>query len=128
MPDLVFPGATPAPPVLGHARLPGNTDLTIWQGDAQQYNLLLHSNDGMPLDLTGCTAQAVVRQTFSSPEVYEFTCTIHDGNEVNMYMPSAVSTAMPAGDYVWNFQITSPAGEVRTYLAGDVRVYAEVDS
>ena len=44
-----------------------------------------------------------------------------------MYMSSAVSDLITPGDYVWNFQITAPNGDVRTYLAGDVKVYAQVD-
>jgi hypothetical protein len=129
MADVVFPGEVPQA-TLGSTRLPENLDLEIWQGDAQEYFILLKSETNVAIDLTGCTAQAVLRQSFSAPTAYSFVCTLvapaTDG-KIRMYMSSADSALIPAGDYVWNFQITAPNGDVRTYLAGDVKVYAEVD-
>jgi hypothetical protein len=40
--------------------------------------------------------------------------------------PSSVTEDIAAGSYVWDFQVTNPSGNVRTYLAGDVIVYDEV--
>lgn len=136
MADIIFPGEIPAAN-LGSTRLPENLDLTIWQGDAQEYFILLTADDvpKTPIDLTGCTAQAVIRETFNAPVAHAFVCTIEDDpviegkktNKVRLYMSSPDSKNIPGGDYVWNFQITAPNGDVRTYLAGDVTVHAEVD-
>lgn len=128
MADVIFPGEQPVDN-LGSTRLPGNVDLSMWRGDAQKYIIRLEGEDAAPIDLTGHTAQAVIRQSFTAPTAYEFECTIQgvDNNEVLMYMDSATSKTIPAGSYIWNFQITAPDGDVRTYLAGDVTVYAEVD-
>jgi hypothetical protein len=102
--------------------------LPLWKGDAQTYIIKLSAGDGTPIDLTGYTAQAVVRASFNAPLTYPFACTIMNTNEVRLYMSSAVSKSIPAGDYVWNFQLTDTVtNDVRTYLAGDVTVYAEVD-
>lgn len=113
---------------LGTTRLPDNVDLVIWQGDAQTYTLVMNNEDGTALSLAGCTPEAIIRASFSDPTEYAFTCTMHDGNEVDLYLPSTVTDTMPAGNYVWNFQITNSTGDVRTFLAGDVTVYAQVDS
>lgn len=129
MADVIFPGEVPAGN-LGQTRLPENLDLTIWQGDAQEYFINLESEAGVAIDLTGCTAQAVIRQSFSAPTSHSFTCTLvtpATQGKIRMYMSSVDSALITAGDYVWNFQITVPSGDVRTYLAGDVKVYAEVD-
>lgn len=128
MADIIFPGEVPAAN-LGTTRLPENLDLTLWQGDAQEYFILLEAEDGTPIDLTGCSAQATIRETFNAPTSYEFACTIAADpiNKVRLYMSSVNSALIPGGDYVWNFQITAPNGDVRTYLAGDVTVHAEVD-
>lgn len=130
MADIIFPGEVPAA-TLGVTRLPENLNLTIWQGDEQEYFINL-SNDATPpvaIDLTGCTAQAVIRSSFGAATSYDFTCTITDatGGVIKMYMSSANCALIPAGDYIWNFQITTASGGVRTYLAGDVTVLAEVD-
>lgn len=128
MADIIFPGETPESN-LGVSRLPDNLDLTIWQGDAQEYFFNLEDGSGNPINLTGCTAQATIRQDFNAPTSYDFDCTIIDavGGQVRIYMSSPDAELIPGGDYIWNFQITSPGGDVRTYLAGDVKVYSEVD-
>lgn len=103
-------------------------DLSIWKGDVQDFVLKMNNEQGAPLNLAGYTAQATLRQSFNSPTKYNFTCTIQNTNEVRLFMSSADCKLIPAGDYVWNFQLTYTAsGDVRTYLAGDVTVFAEVD-
>ena len=126
MADIIFPGAAPSG-VLGDTRMPDNIDMQIWRGDEQTYNIVLNNGDGSPVDLTGATAQAVIKQTFNSATEYDFVCTIHDGNQVTLYLSSPVSESIPAGSYIWNFQITFANGGVRTFLAGDVTVLDEVD-
>lgn len=128
MADIIFPGEQPVDN-LGSTRLPGNVDLSMWRGDAQTYIIKLEDSSHVAIDLTGYTAEATVRQSFTAPTRYEFECTIGGvgNNEVTIYMSSAVAETIPAGDYLWNFQLTAPNGDVRTYLAGDVTVYAEVD-
>lgn len=126
MADIIFPGQAPQDN-LGKSRLPNNLDLSIWQGDVQEFVVSLATEDGTPVNLSGCTAQAAIRADLSSPTKYQFACTIQNTNQVKLYMSSAVCASIPAGDYVWNFQVTNGAGDVRTYLAGDVKVYAQVD-
>lgn len=128
MADIIFPGDTPLES-LGINKLPNNVDLSIWKGDAQTYIINMKDGNGDPIDLGGYIPQAVIRQSFTAPDTYAFTCTVHDGNQVTLYLPSSVSKSIPAGSYIWNFQLTdSVSGDVRTYLAGDVTVYAEVDA
>lgn len=126
MADIIFPGEEPQENI-GLTKLPGNADFSMWQGDFQDFTVKINDSLGAPIDLTGSTAQAVIKASFSAPTTYTFTCTIQNGNEVRIYMPSVDSELIPAGDYVWNFQITNASGDVRTYLAGDVKVYAQVD-
>lgn len=126
MADIIFPGNEPIDN-LGASRLPGNMDLSMWQGDVQDYVIKLTNSDGTAIPLTGKTAQAVITSTPGGTTTYDFTCTIQNGNEVRMYMSSAITKTIAAGSYVWNFQITETATQdVRTYLAGDVTVHAEV--
>lgn len=126
MADIIFPNELPQADI-GISRLPQNVDFSMWQGDAQEFFVQLTNENGEIIDLTGTTAQAVLRASFNSPTTYTFTCTIQADNKVRIYMSSVDSENVPPGDYVWNFQITKANGDVRTYLAGDVKVYAQVD-
>lgn len=127
MADIIFPGEAPAD-TLGTTRLPNNVDLAFWKGDVQEFIIDMKNEDLTPVDLTGLEPSAVIRASFTAPTSYEFEATVFDGNKVRLYLPSAVSKTIPAGDYIWNFQLETVAtGDVRTFLAGDVTVYAEVD-
>jgi hypothetical protein len=127
MADIIFPGQTPSD-TLGTTRLPNNVDMTFWRGDAQTYNIALTDASNNPIDLSGYTAKAAIRASFTAPTKYAWACTIHDTNQVTLYLSSAVSATITAGSYVWDFKLVETAtGDTRTYLAGDVTVYDEVD-
>lgn len=126
MADVIFPGATPTD-TLGATRLPNNVDMEFWRGDAQTYVLALTAADASPIDLSGYTAKASIRASFTAPTKYAWACTVQNGNEVKLYLSSDVSKTIPAGSYVWDFKLVEVAtGDARTYLAGDVIVYDEV--
>lgn len=126
MADIIFPGQAPLD-TLGGQTLPGNLDLELWQGDAQTYILKFNAQDGTAINLTGYTPVAVIRATYTDPTQYHFTCTQTDTNEITIYMSTAACSVIPAGSYIWEFAITAPNGDTRTYLAGDVTVFAEID-
>lgn len=127
MADIIFPGEPPLDD-LGQTRLPGNMDMVFWRGDAQKYILALTDETGGPIDLSGYTAKAALKAGFDSTTKYDWTCTI-SGNEVTIYLPSSVSSTIPAGSYVWDFKLVEVGtSDQRTYLAGDVTVYDEVDA
>ena len=127
MADIIFPDEVPEQ-VLGSTKLPSNVDLEWWKGDTVEFIIRLTQEDGTPISLVGTVPTAVVRQSFNTPTSYSFTCTVQNTNEIRIYLAAATSKTIPAGDYIWNLQVTSQNGDVRTYLAGDVRVYAEVDA
>jgi hypothetical protein len=126
MADIIFPGQTPLD-TLGTTRLPGNLDLSLWQGDAQTYIIRLNSEDGSAINLTNYTAIAPIRASTTDPVEHEFVCTQTDTNEITLYMSSPDCKAIAPGSYIWEFKLQAPNGDIRTYLAGDVTVYAEVD-
>lgn len=127
MADIIFPGSTPQGN-LGATWLPSNMDLSIWQGDYQEFFVDFVDGSGSPFPLTGYTIQAVIKTAPKANTGYSFTCTVPGAtNRVRVYMPSTVASTIPPGDYIWNLQLTNASGDVKTYLAGDVKVYAEVD-
>lgn len=126
MADIVFPGQE-AGGVLGQDFLPSNFDLVLYRGDYFPMKVSLKNPSGTALDLTGYTAKASIRSSYEDPTTFNFTSTINAAaGEVDIILPSSVSSTIPAGSYIWDFQVTEPGGNVRTYIAGDVTVYDEV--
>lgn len=101
--------------------------MAFWKGDSQEFIVKFTDDNGTPINLAGYLPAAVIKATFNSATSYVFTTTVQNTNEVRVYLSSAISKTIPAGDYIWNLQLTAPNSDVRTYLAGDVTVYAEVD-
>lgn len=132
MADVVYPGDTPGG-TLGTGLMPGNYDLVIYRGDYLPINLTFKNPAGTVLDLTGYTGKAVIRADYTTTTVYAFTVTgsglngaLGTDGRVNLVLPSSVSSTIPAGDYIWDVQLTDASGNNRTYIAGDVRVVDEV--
>src|SRR5438067_729674 len=94
MADVIFPGATPSD-TLGITRLPNNVDMEFWRGDAQTYVIALTADAGAPIDLSGYTAKASIRASFTAPTSYAWTCTVQNGNQVKLYLSSAISSTIP---------------------------------
>lgn len=128
MADVIYPGEEPQGD-MGLSRLPQNVDFSMWQGDKQDFLIKLENEDETPIDLSDFTPEAIIRADFDDPTTYAFECTVQgaNNNEIYLYMGSDVTETMPAGDYIWNLQIVDSNGDVRTLLAGDVKVLAQVD-
>lgn len=130
MADIIYPGQVPEDD-LGTTKLPNNVDMVFWRGDSQTYILALAGSDGSAIKLSGYTAKAALKAGFDATTKYDFTCTIDPvvTGQVTLYLPSSVSSTIPAGSYVWDFKLVDKnTGDQRTYLAGDITVYDEVDS
>jgi hypothetical protein len=126
MADIIFPDQGSA--VVGATTLPASFDLVFWKGDYQDFIVEFLDELGAPAPITGQVPLAVMRASYTAPTTYEFVTTVQNQNQVRVYLPSSISKTIPAGDYIWNLQLTAPNGDVRTHLAGDVKVYAEVDA
>ena len=125
MADIVFPGQLSG--VLGRESLPSNYDLELYRGDYFSTSVVLKDSDGIVLDLTGYTAQCSIRASYSDVTSYDATCTITPASGlIDVLFPTSVMETLAAGSYIWDFQVTNPDGNVRTYLAGDVTVFDEV--
>jgi hypothetical protein len=125
MTDIVFPGQPAG--VLGQESLPANYDLVLYKGDYFETSVVIKDNVGTAINLTGYTAKCSIKSSYSASSSFDATCTITAlSGLVDIMFPSSVMEDIPAGSYVWDFQVTNPSGNVRTYIAGDVTVYGEV--
>jgi hypothetical protein len=126
MADIVYPGDTPGG-TLGIGFLPANYDLIIYRGDYFPISVTIRDSNNVALNLTGYTAEALIKPDYASATTYAFTATITAATgKVDLLLPSTVSATLVPGSYIWDFQLTDPSGNVRTYIAGDVTVYDEV--
>lgn len=128
MTDIVFPGQLAGGPI-GLDYLPSNYDLVLYKGDYLPFAITLKDSNGVPLNLTGYTADCVIKSTPASSTSYAATCTITpSAGKIDIVFPSSLTSTIAAGSYVWDFQLTDTDDNVRTYFAGDVTVYAEVST
>lgn len=127
MADIVYPGQTPGS-TLNSEALPDNRDIVIYKGDYLEIFVTLKDELGVEIDLTGYTPEAVLKSDYNDRSPKPFTCTLADpeAGKVRIFLSSSITSTLLPGSYIWDFQVTNPEGETRTYLAGDVIVYNEV--
>lgn len=126
MTDIVFPGV-PAGGPLGEDFLPANYDLVIYKGDYLPFAVNLKDANNVPLNLTGYTAKCTIKANPTAVVTYSAQCTITPASgKVDVVFPSSVTSTMAAGSYIWDFQLTDPSNNNRTYFTGEVTVYGEV--
>lgn len=79
-----------------------------------------------PLNLTGgYTARASMRKHYQSNTAYNFVCSIVDENTVTLTMDNTTTGAIPAGRYVYDVELVSPANIVIRGVEGMVTVYPQ---
>jgi hypothetical protein len=107
--------------------MPQNYDLSIYRGDYVEIIVTVKDSFGAPVDLTGSTSKAQLKENYGSSSAIDFTCTPTGvTGQVNISLSSADTSALTANSYIWDFQITDSNGRTRTYLAGDVVAFNEV--
>jgi hypothetical protein len=126
MADLVFPGEDSST-TLNSGAMPQNIDLEIYKGDYVRVFVVILDEDDTPKDLTGYTARASLKLDYEDDAPIDFTCTVTgEPGEVEVYLPSALSSTLIPGSYIWDIEIVDGDGDSRTYFTGDVTVYDEV--
>lgn len=125
MADIIFPGEVAG--ALNDESMPSNQDLVVYKGDYVDIYVTINDASNNPVDLTGWTPKAQFKQSFADYSPVNLTCSLTGTpGQVRIYLPSATSSTLAPGSYIWDFQLTSATGQTRTYLAGDVTVYNEV--
>ena len=126
---------------------PGAYNLTIYRGDTYNWTFALwqDADKTQPVDLTGVTALAEIRNRPGGATVVPMTCTVGADNSIAMALGAAASASLPLGsasasggfgaaatntlpDWLgaWDLQLTFENGQVATILAGTVTVTGDV--
>jgi len=106
--------------------LPEPVNMALYRGDDFAFQLTVTNPDGSAADLTGETATSQMRVTADTadPPAGHFDCTIAT-NVITVVLANAVSKLLPAA-LVWDLQLTSGTGSIRTLVAGTISVTPDV--
>lgn len=104
--------------------LPNKYNLTHYRGDAFKRTIRFLSAPATPIDLTGRTILAQVRESteLDAAELFSFVLTRDDPNgEVEISLLPATTKLVEAGKYAYDIQIDDT-----TYLYGDFDLVPDV--
>lgn len=101
-------------------------NITIDQGSSFETSLDVTDDNGDPIDLTGYTGAAQMRKHYTSSNSYPFTVSISFAvGLVTLTMNAATTSAITAGRYVYDCELTS-GSTVSRVLEGIVTVTPQV--
>ena len=104
----------------------------FYRGDTQIYKLILKDPNGNPIDLTGAAIWFTMKRNPNDPDANavvqkKVTNHIDPTNGVTEVRLEASDTAnIQPATYFFDFQYVSASGEVRTLLAGKVKVLMDI--
>lgn len=104
-------------------------NLSIDQGADFITTLNVTDDDGLPMDLTGYSGEAQMRKHYTSVTYYTFSVTIPSptiNGEVSLSLSANATNDIPAGRYVYDCEIVSPAGKKSRLVEGIVTINPQV--
>lgn len=106
--------------------VPGRLNLICPQGATFSKVFQLWDKNEVAINVTGYTADMQVRETHSSSDTL-VSLTEASGldlnlNEISVLISYETTSLFPPGKYVWDIEITSPAGKRDRLLEGDFTV------
>ena len=102
-------------------------NIVLDQGPDFATTVSLTNTAGSQLDLTGMTAASQVRKTFTSSNATSFgTALANNNGTLTLSMNNSVTSALSAGRYVYDVELTDASGIKSRILEGMVTVTPEV--
>lgn len=93
-------------------------NLVIDQGATFESSFTLTDELGVGLDLANHVGASHMRQYYTSTTFYTFTVTTTNTGIVTLGMSANTTNGIPAGRYVYDVELTAPAGTVSRVLEG----------
>lgn len=103
-------------------------NLFIDQGTDFSANVSLRNQDGTPINLSGYTVASQFRKSYQSSTAVNFTVTIVSPSEgkIELSLNDTATSGIRAGRYLYDVEITSPAGVRKRALEGIVVITPEI--
>lgn len=86
------------------------------------------ASNGQALDLTGYSVASQIRKSYQSSIAYNFTCSVYDATagKIRLQLSNTQSSAIPAGRWLYDVEITSPSGTKTRVVEGIVTVTPQI--
>ncbi len=86
------------------------------------------ASNGQALNLTGYSVASQIRKSYQSSTVYNFVSSVYDATtgKIRLQLSNAQSSAIPAGRWLYDVEITSPSGTKTRVIEGIVTVTPEI--
>jgi hypothetical protein len=106
---------------------PARLDLKLVAGDSFSRTVRLQEQNGDPIDLTGLTGRAQIRDRPKGKLLAEFTVTIPTptNGEITFSLDTTQTRALP-GAGVWDLELDGGTTNTHTIVSGDVKVIPDV--
>ena len=97
--------------------------VSAYRGDDINLDVALFGADEQPLDITGWTWAAQLRDS-AGGLVADWTVLVTDAaaGELSLTLASATTTGLALADYDWDLQATDAVGGVKTLIVGRLRI------
>lgn len=104
------------------------SNLFVDAGSDYSNIIAVSATTGQALNLTGYTVASQMRKSYSSSTAYNFTASIYDAinGKVRLQLNSTQSSAIPAGRWLYDVEITSPSGTKTRVVEGIVTVTPQI--
>jgi hypothetical protein len=104
------------------------SNLIVDAGSDYSTLITVAATNGQPLNLTGYTVASSMRKSYTSTIVYNFTATVHNAEtgKVRLQLSNTQTSAIPAGRWLYDVEITSPTGNRTRVVEGIVTVTPEI--
>jgi len=104
------------------------SNLFVDAGSDYSNIITVSSTNGQPLNLSGYTVASQMRKSYSSSTVYAFTASVYDAanGRVRLQLSASNSSAIPAGRWLYDVEITSAAGSKTRVVEGIVTITPQI--
>ena len=104
------------------------SNLYIDQGSDFSVIITLTNQDGTPLDLGAFIVKSQFRKSYQSSTAVTFTVTVFNeaAGKIKLQLPADASSAVPAGRYLYDIEVSNALGEKRRALEGIVIITPEI--
>lgn len=108
----------------------GKYNMLVQQGTTYNQTITVkNAANTAPIDLTGCTAQAMIRETYADPTpAATFLCEIATGTDgkIQISLTPTQTAALTFERGVYDIELTYPSGAKDRILQGNVVISKEV--
>ena len=104
------------------------SNLFVDAGSDYSNIITVSATNGQALNLSGYTVASQMRKSYSSSTAYNFTSSIYDATtgKVRLQLSAAASSAIPAGRWLYDVEITSGAGIKTRVVEGIVTITQQI--